>query len=418
MLDIQIFNDAQLNKYVAQPFIIHMLAYWIPSIIYLFFDFYLEKKGIIEKYKTQKKPVNWKLYPKTVIIVLINQCVFTLGLLYLMKDFHRYHDLNTREQPTFIGAIFWMVKVWLLILISDFLFYWLHYLMHCRWLYKYIHKIHHEWKAPVACRALYAHPVEHIFGNVFPFYAPIYLLGLSWGTLLLWTIVTSINTTFVHSGYSFYLLGNDKHDLHHQKFNVNYGVMVWDNFFGTSDEDDTISIQNKKRNLFLEIKEKVQLIHQNSTNSHSNANVDAEEVNKETEEVNKEIGLVEIFPPKSNDEDDTLEVKEIPHDEILEKINEETEKTIQVLESTLEELETTLDETHEEETETSKGEIEISKGETETSKEKTEISKEETEIRGSSSLKGSNSELRQRKSVPKVRFDLEDDNPRTEKIEK
>ena len=33
---------------------------------------------------------------------------------------------------------------------------------HLPWIYKYIHKKHHEWIAPISLAASYAHPVEHL----------------------------------------------------------------------------------------------------------------------------------------------------------------------------------------------------------------------------------------------------------------
>lgn len=223
-----------------------MLSYWIPSLIFLFLDYYLEKKEIIQNYKIQHKGVVWSLYPKTIIVVLVNQFVITLPALYVLKDFHQGFD-----DPKYsdISWVVWGSRMFLLLALSDLIFYLFHYLLHHPWLYKHIHKIHHEWKAPVACRALYAHPVEHLVGNVFPFYAPLYFLELSWNTLLLWMIITSVNTTCVHSGYSLGYLKNNKHDLHHQKFNVNYGVFIWDAIFGTDYEENSFGSDSEDQEL-------------------------------------------------------------------------------------------------------------------------------------------------------------------------
>ena len=44
--------------------------------------------------------------------------------------------------------------------IEDTWHYWVHRLMHDRKLYKYVHKVHHNFQAPFGMVAEYAHPVE------------------------------------------------------------------------------------------------------------------------------------------------------------------------------------------------------------------------------------------------------------------
>lgn len=50
-----------------------------------------------------------------------------------------------------------------MLLLSDALFYWTHRAMHeSKWLYRHIHKVHHEFKGSLSIAAEYAHPVEQV----------------------------------------------------------------------------------------------------------------------------------------------------------------------------------------------------------------------------------------------------------------
>lgn len=40
-------------------------------------------------------------------------------------------------------------------------------LLHHPYLYKHVHKLHHEWTAPIGIVAIYAHPVEYLTSNLF-----------------------------------------------------------------------------------------------------------------------------------------------------------------------------------------------------------------------------------------------------------
>ena len=99
-----------------------------------------------------------------------------------------------------------------------------------------IHKMHHEWTAPVALAATYAHPAEHVVSNLLPAAVGPLLLRCHVTTVWLWYSYVLVYTLTVHSGYHLpWLLSSEFHDYHHLKFDQNYGtqLMVFDRLHGT-----------------------------------------------------------------------------------------------------------------------------------------------------------------------------------------
>ena len=91
-------------------------------------------------------------------------------------------------------------------------------MLHHPSVYKYIHKKHHEWTAPIGLIALYAHPFEHIVSNLLPVFAGPLLMGTHVFTAGVWMVAALTTTTISHSGYHFpFLPSPEAHDYHHLK---------------------------------------------------------------------------------------------------------------------------------------------------------------------------------------------------------
>lgn len=135
--------------------------------------------------------------------------------------------------PSFQSAVAQLV---VFAIVEEIGFFYTHYAAHCvPFLYKHIHKRHHEWQASVGVVALYAHPLEFIFSNLLPVgLGPLICdshLLVTW----VWFVLGIITTVNTHSGYHFPGMPSpEAHDFHHLTFNNCYGVLgVLDFLHGT-----------------------------------------------------------------------------------------------------------------------------------------------------------------------------------------
>eukprot|EP01122_Echinamoeba_exundans_P004249 TRINITY_DN1425_c0_g1_i3.p1 TRINITY_DN1425_c0_g1~~TRINITY_DN1425_c0_g1_i3.p1 ORF type:complete len:185 (-),score=9.58 TRINITY_DN1425_c0_g1_i3:43-597(-) len=159
-------------------------------------------------------------------ITLLSACSKLFGIL----------DLNMKpaKLPSWIEIA---VHIAVCAVVEEILFYYSHRLMHVPFFYKRIHKIHHEWQAPVALVATYTHPVEFLLSNLVPLACGPLLLRSHITTTWIWFVIATIGTEIHHSGYRFpWNLDHQPnfHDYHHEAFNFNFGLLGWlDKLHGT-----------------------------------------------------------------------------------------------------------------------------------------------------------------------------------------
>lgn len=211
-----------------------LAVYWLASAFFSMVDL-TGKPAWVLRYKIQDNkqvPVDPAKFKKALLIVLFNQ-IITVPFSVIFYGLYKWRGCSFgRELPSFHWVLF---EIGMFSLVEEFLFYYSHRLLHHPRIYKYIHKIHHEWTAPISITAIYAHPIEHLMSNVFPVLMGPLLMGSHIATSWLW-FALAISTTLVsHCGYHLPLLPSpEAHDYHHQKFNQNFGVLgVLDWLHGT-----------------------------------------------------------------------------------------------------------------------------------------------------------------------------------------
>ena len=137
-----------------------------------------------------------------------------------------------------------VAKVCVCIVIDDLCFYTYHRLLHSnRWLYTWIHKSHHLFKAPWVWTSHAVHPVELLLQSIGAMLGPL-LVGMTLGELWSWLAVRQWQGVLDHAGYELPLdpigwlpgVGGTRfHDDHHRLLYGNYAscLSVIDDLFGT-----------------------------------------------------------------------------------------------------------------------------------------------------------------------------------------
>ncbi|XP_054755994.2 fatty acid hydroxylase domain-containing protein 2-like [Lytechinus pictus] len=231
-----VFEEDRLNISLAM-FVAIIVQYWLVCAFFLIVD--LTRPSFIIKYKmqpTQNDPIPEGKLRKAVLTVIANQTLVTFPIAFGLYHFMGWRGCGVG--PADLPSFQWvMLELFVFLIIEEIGFYYSHRLAHHPKLYKYVHKKHHEWVAPISVVAIYAHPIEHIFSNTLPLILGPMIMGSHVATLTMWTMLAQASAINSHCGYHLPLLPSpEAHDFHHLKFTNNYGTLgILDRLHGTDE---------------------------------------------------------------------------------------------------------------------------------------------------------------------------------------
>jgi len=246
-------------------------ALGVNTILLVIFWFFIGYYHVLASFpQLQKYQIELRLpYPSkekiraTVLETILNHLLIRPILLYFTWPLFKYCGV---EVYTDIGdafntlpsrwTIFWQVIVCMQV--DDFWFYWSHRLLHHRWVYKYIHKKHHEFRHSIPIAVEHAHPIEDFVSNTVSTLLGPLLLECHTLVLLLVICMKLWQSIDAHSGYDFpfplspwsaikYMDCAPAHDFHHSHNVGNYGgyFMFWDKLCGT--DEAYVAFQMKEK---------------------------------------------------------------------------------------------------------------------------------------------------------------------------
>lgn len=122
-----------------------------------------------------------------------------------------------------ISEVIWYpIQYPLMIITFNLIFSFFHIMFHkIRFLYKNVHSVHHRLRTPHPIGSIYAHPIEHIFGNLLSIGVAIWLVSAKFWLASIFIIHTAYETVDGHIQYMNPEICS-KHFIHHAKMVYNY----------------------------------------------------------------------------------------------------------------------------------------------------------------------------------------------------
>ena len=183
-----------------------LVVYWLHGLLHLAVD--VSRWPPLYQYKIQQsRHLDTARLPQLVLtLVTVQASVFLpvcylLALLSVKTDYGLWLEEDDLQLPSNRAICLHILGF---AIVDEILFYLTHRLAHHKSLYRHVHKVHHEWTAPLALASDYCHPAEHLLVNVLPNIAYAATLGCDPFSYLIWWVLGYLGSQTNHSGYRYY----------------------------------------------------------------------------------------------------------------------------------------------------------------------------------------------------------------------
>ncbi len=203
-------------KELVTAFLISRVCY--PNVIYAAITCYAYV--ILHVYSGTRLPeLRHKYTVNSLILIMFN--IYCAGLIV-----DNVLNLPTKNNYNILQLVFYIVM-------NDVVYYPLHYMLHNRYIYKYVHLVHHQAEIRYGLDIFYMHPIENVLTVLSLFAGCIVWYPTSNLVLFDLVVIAFKNTLWAHISSRHTYMPDAYHYLHHKYHNCNYSNSFMDYIFGT-----------------------------------------------------------------------------------------------------------------------------------------------------------------------------------------